>query len=353
MKLPACASRHTLPGNPSQFFCSHPRVSVTNSLVTEDICRPCPFSQSTPERPRKLPESLRQRLSEPCFYLVEKVLDDSGRFTCRHSAHVTTTVEECRCCSDFAPGLLDKQVRSWCVGVTTAPRREPTLETTLGSLHAAGWSDVRLFAEPHSEVPSGTEDLFITRRAELLGAFSNWYLGLAELVMRSPDADAYFLCQDDIVLCQNLRGYLEERLWPARAVGVVSVYCAAWQDHFGTVGFHQLDAGWHSCGALAYVFSNAGAKALLTHPLFLQHRTHGPESGGASIDSVVGQWCRMSGLPYYVHSPSLVQHVGRTSALWRRDGDSVRRHASSFLGEERDALQWWEDRVSIDLERES
>ena len=52
----------------------------------------------------------------------------------------------------------------------------------------------------------------ISQRPRELGAFPNWYLSLTELVMQDPSADAYFMCQDDILLSAGLRAYLETHL---------------------------------------------------------------------------------------------------------------------------------------------
>ena len=95
----------------------------------------------------------------------------------------------------------EKHTWRWSVGVTAAPRAIPTLRTCLSSLASAGWTSPRIFAEPDCDVPSGYD---ITRRATCLGAWPNWYLSLAELVMVDPLADCYGLFQDDVVLCKNV-----------------------------------------------------------------------------------------------------------------------------------------------------
>ena len=224
-----------------------------------------------------------------------------------------------------------RPIRRWAVGVTTAPRREPTLKQTLHSLADAGWDQSRLFAEPETEIPAGFEDLPITRRDQLLGAFPNWYLGLAELVMREPRADAYLMCQDDVLFSEGLRAYLEESLWPESEVGVVSVYCPSHYAVGREPGFHAEDRGWHSWGALAYVLPADSARALLCDVRVVEHRLNGPASGLRNIDSVVGRWCREAGRSYIVHVPSLAQHIGETSTIWTGTRNSQRRRADRFM----------------------
>jgi hypothetical protein len=224
-------------------------------------------------------------------------------------------------------------VHRWSVGVTTAPRRRPTLDRCLASLVQAGWSDVRVFAEPGTEIADAFAHLPVTLRDSVLGAFPNWYLSLAELVMREPRADAYFLCQDDALLSSGLRGYLERTLWPAADVGVVSVYCPSHYAIGRPAGFHVENRGWASWGAVAYLFPNPSARAVLTDLAVLNHRPHGPAEGMRNIDSVVGSFCQRKGLGYYVHVPSLSQHIGDTSTIWRYGSARGRRRADRFLPE--------------------
>ena len=116
-------------------------------------------------------------------------------------------------------------LKQWAVGMTTAPRRASTLEKSLASLALAGWNTPRLFVEPETTLPTERLSLPITQRDQPLGAFPNWYLGLTELYVRQPDADAYLMCQDDVLFTRGLRNYLGQMLWPAANVGVISLYC--------------------------------------------------------------------------------------------------------------------------------
>ncbi|QDU09831.1 hypothetical protein [Gimesia aquarii] len=221
-------------------------------------------------------------------------------------------------------------VSLWAVGMTTAPRKLPTLEQSIHSLADAGWNEPRLFVEPETEIPGAAQSLPISLRDETLGAFPNWYLALTELVLRQPLAEAYFLCQDDVLFASGLRGYLEQRLWPARKVGVVSIYCPSHYANEKSEGFHLENHGWDNWGALAYIFPNSSARKFLSDLLVLNHRGFGPAEGMRNIDSVVGLWCQRSELNYFVHTPSLAQHIGDTSTIWMRGSNRGRRRAREF-----------------------
>ena len=215
----------------------------------------------------------------------------------------------------------------WAVGLTTAPRECSTLETSLKSLFRAGWTTPRLFAEPGTRIPQSACSLPLTQRDSCLGAFPNWYLALTELAMRHPDADAWLLCQDDVLYIEGLRAYLESTLWPSPEAGVVSIYCPSHEHRPGPPEYRRINSAWNTWGALAYVFSCLGIRRFLSDATVLEHRFSGPADGKRNIDSVVGQFCHDSGLSYFVHTPSLAQHIGRTSTIWHHAAAIGRRRA--------------------------
>jgi hypothetical protein len=221
----------------------------------------------------------------------------------------------------------------WAVGMTTAPRRVPTLQRSLSSLCAAGWDTFRLFAEPTTEVSVEFQSVPITQHDCVLGAFPNWYLALTELYLRNPLAEAFLICQDDVLFARGAKSYLEQKLWPAEEIGVVSLYCPSHEHRADLSGFRSINPGWGAWGALAYLFSNPGIREFLSDSKVVNHRHCGPAAGQRNIDSVVGDWCRRRDLSYFVHVPSLAQHIGRTSTIWRTNNNKGRRRASGFTEE--------------------
>jgi hypothetical protein len=141
------------------------------------------------------------------------------------------------------------------------------------------------------------------------------------------------MLQDDVLLTANLRDYLERTLWPRPTVGVVSLYTPSHYSAGKTFGYHEQPCGWNAWGALAYVFPNPAARALLADPLIIEHRRRGPADGLRNIDSVVGLWRQRRNLPYIVHVPSLAQHIGDTSTLWPQATTAGQRRADTFVAE--------------------
>jgi hypothetical protein len=217
--------------------------------------------------------------------------------------------------------------------VTTAPRRQPTLSGCLDSLLRAGWERPRLFVDGPVAVEARFADLPVTVRETRVGAWPNFYLALAEMLMREPKADAFFLIQDDVLLYdrRDLRRYLEECLWPADPVGAVSLFCSSTYTR-PQAGWHAPEAPW-VWGAQTFLFPRASAKRLVADPDVLEHRWSGRNQGLANIDVVVGEWAARHGLAVYCPTPSLAQHVGHTSTLWPDALIEGGRWADRFAGD--------------------
>lgn len=298
-----------------------------------------PHIEVRPVRVAGPPPGLRQ---SPCFYLGpgQGLHRCSQRhlqvkvFNCLHERHAQTTIRQCMSCEEYDEPL-EARVQSWAVGITSAPRAEATLQRTLRSLAAAGWPDPHIFAEPDTPLPREAAELTVTRRAKPLGPWPNWLTALIELAMIDPHADAYLMCQDDVIFASGLRQYLEQTLWPAHRLGVVSLYCPSHCGN-GHRGYHVHDGGWETWGALAYVFPNAAVRALTRYAPLINHRHRGPDRGRRHIDCVIGRWCREARLPYYLHTPSLAQHIGEESTIYAGSTATGRRAARDFIGEEKD-----------------
>lgn len=354
--LAPCHSRREFDALRGTFFCAHPRVHAANHLVDVDICRICErWKEPPPEEFRSHSHITGTLRSGPCWSLGEQTgLRDCPScrgnvklkvFACEHPDHQDTTLDDCLRCADYEPRLWRGNVKQWAVGVTTAPRAKPTLARTLTSLAQAGWHDPLLFAEPDSNLPPNSSAQVIWR-SEKLGAWPNWYLGLAELYQRQPEADVFLMVQDDVLFCRNVRPYLESILWPADRLGVVSLYNPL-PGQSSQVGFvPYASAGGMPC-ALALAFPNVAARLLLGDRKVLLHRRRGPTVGKRLIDSVVGQWADRTGNSAFLHWPSLCQHAGETTTIWDAGQDRVVRQAVSFVGESFDALTLGESNMHV------
>lgn len=199
---------------------------------------------------------------------------------------------------------------TWAVGVLTAPRAPTTLPATLESLFAAGFADLRIFAEPGAAVPALSPRWSVVRHRQRQGPLRNFCCAARALLDAELGADCYAIFEDDVTAAAGLRRWCERELWPGDHA-VVSLYTsrALCDDR---PGWQTLNLGrYRTFGALAFVFRGAALREFLADADVCRHVARG-EPGA---DAVVGEWALRHGVGIAYHSPSLVQHEGRTSSL--------------------------------------
>lgn len=200
--------------------------------------------------------------------------------------------------------------------VTTCPRETDYLPQTLESLREAGFEYPLVIRDGRPKL--GAKPTFKRALWSLRGA--EWTL----------------VFQDDIVVARGLKRWLHDMdgcYLEGPAPGVYSLYCSAPQD--GPDGWRRLDlapktwdvAPWHrSLGACALLLHESVAVGFLEHD---------PQPGRADrIGGALGQFCYEQDIPFHVHSPSLVQHIGDVSV---RNGVTITadRRAARFCDDVR------------------
>ena len=226
-------------------------------------------------------------------------------------------------------------VSEWAVAVTTSPRRQPTVDACLDRLLSTGWNELLLSIDGDVQIDDRFQHMASTRRSSPIGAWPNYFLTLGELVMRSPNADAYMVVQDDSIFanCPQFKTYMESVLWPiADERCLVSLYCAA-DDSRDTDGWFEFSGQW-KLGALAMVFSPVAARDFLSDQRVASHRRLGGRHGLAGIDAVIGDWAIRNQISIWHSTPSLVQHIGNVSTIWENSGANGLRRASRFVDDE-------------------
>jgi hypothetical protein len=199
--------------------------------------------------------------------------------------------------------------------VTTSPRPDGVsyLEPTLESLSYAGF------------------DPLVIHDDDFRGSWPMLREALARLLERPGDALVVF--QDDIVAAKWLFGWLEDTLWPGDIdlVGVCSLYTAGsnCREESGWYTSDELPVfkPWGACGL---AFPRRSAEMLVANPPCKALLT--------GSDSHTATFCRMNGLKFWMHSPSLIQHVGAIGSLGIGDnrGLTEERCAGMFCGDVRE-----------------
>lgn len=229
------------------------------------------------------------------------------------------------------PNYSGGTLTSWAVGITTAPRRQPTLERCLRSLQACGWDQLHLFIDGDVSVAEEFSAASRTTRQPAAGAWRNFYLSLSELLRRSPTATALMMVQDDALWPTHLpvRDYLEQIRWPDDGRFVISPYCCADYTEEKS-GWHEFRDTW-AYGAVALIFSRSAAEEFLADPIVVERCCHDYQAG---IDTVIGEWAKRRGIRVIFPTPSLVQHIGEVSTLWPTARAVGLRRATRFVGDE-------------------
>jgi hypothetical protein len=224
----------------------------------------------------------------------------------------------------------------WAYGVTTVASRLSSglLSRTLTSLSKAGFPEPRLFMDglPSETLPAFAANLQVTCRNPAIKIYGNFHLGLSELFIRNAHADFYAMFQDDFVTYLNLREYLEACKFPAK--GYLNLYTFP-ENEKPIKGWYQSNQ--LGKGAVALVFNNDGARALLNSSYWINRPASVPKNPQRLwkfVDGGVVESMRKAGFKEYVHNPSLVQHTGDRSTL----GNGRQAKASTFLGEDVDAM---------------
>jgi hypothetical protein len=242
---------------------------------------------------------------------------------------------------EFTPppnwGVADPR---WAVGVTTARRKTPPLLRSLTSLGNAGFTDVRVFAEPGSQVPKTGG---VTIHDRNLGPFQNWRTALQTLRDEKPDAEFYFIAQDDVLYSKNLKAFLERDLWFDGKIGYVSPYRSSgkmvsrrWNPAEQYLDHRHpyrdrcriSNALW---GALTYIMPKASVDILLADPN-LKKRERMIDLAPHGVFGPFGRRC-------WYYNPSLAEHMdGIASSLGHGQGRGMN-SGGSFKGEDFDCLK--------------
>jgi len=202
------------------------------------------------------------------------------------------------------------------IGMTTAPRRRPTLHHAVRSLREAGFHErLHLFCEPGS--PRSPVDGRLTRHANRcrLGCFGNWDRALGHL-LRHESAGWLMIVQDDAIWSPGAASILRAEIAgrQAQRIGFLSPYVTGKDVSDGFVeGWNLYEGGWNLWGALALCMPRDAALDLVRHGRYASH------PGPNAIDAVVAASMLDLGRPSLVRVPSLVDHVGETSTIGHDD----------------------------------
>ena len=193
----------------------------------------------------------------------------------------------------------------WEVAVTTAPRKRSTLLRCIDSIDAAGWDLPMVYAEPDSDL-AGIDYCVVHQKNIGLGA--NWMFALRQSL--EGRWDAILLMQDDAVLAEHCRRYVE-RSWPEQAHVLWLYRSERTRAMSGRSGWIRTEYKRQvAFGSLAVAMRRDEAKRIADQ---IGERLAKVRVGfDVHLQRLLDEKLHMR---VYQHQPSLVQHVGKTSTL--------------------------------------
>jgi GT2 family glycosyltransferase len=218
------------------------------------------------------------------------------------------------------------------------------LQRCVRSVISAGFSPI-VFAEPGTDI-EGLPCAVVTRQSRL-GIWRNYVQTLVDLLESYPSAQAILVLQDDVVLCKDVREFLEHDLWPGQNPGMVSIYCPEEKEAGGVPGCDRRVST--VIGLCAAVYPRAAAEAIVASPFASDWRGRHDKNSyepdplkKKAIDTGVCETLKSLGLAVYNYRPSMAQHIAETSAIGHGGSSQVRpgngmmyRQSRHFIGEDR------------------
>lgn len=208
--------------------------------------------------------------------------------------------------------------------VTTCERYHNYLDQTLESLEDAGIGSPAIVSDGMFQHPQYYDDICNPIRMGIKPTFklALWYLSV------SHRADWCVVFQDDIKVSLGLGEWLPENLKD----GICSLYCSSVHDE-PIYGWKQLDMvpndreqfPWHrSLGACAIAMPKDVAVRFLKNDPQMNRNDR--------LGAALGEFAFRERIPFHVHCPSLVQHVGAVSV-----------HRGMPITKEREAVRFCTD----------
>ena len=223
------------------------------------------------------------------------------------------------------------------IAVTTAPRHGTThLEATVASLRAAGWERFHVQANPDSPAIDGVH---WHANAERLYPWPNFL----QCVRTGVESGEQVVCvaQDDIEVARGLRAYMQgigNGVYSPYSPGSLTEVYDTEHGGGGVRGWVPIRApflGHCLYGACFYAMTRETA-VLLDESAERFTKRESPGRDRLSLDGWISKWCIWKNLPLHYHIPSLVQHVGRVSALDKEGTEhelSVQKRATDFISD--------------------
>lgn len=218
----------------------------------------------------------------------------------------------------------------WFTAVTTAPRKDCTLQQCIDSLIVAGF-DPTIFAEPDS---TKVESCRTIENSAKMGVWYNW-IKSCEYALSNTSANVIMTVQDDSLFHPDCKTFSEKILWPSKSCGFVSLYTPKHYSivpHFKT---KERDFGVNRVytrslwGACALIWPREVLEAVMEHEITKTWLGAPTKSRSQSVmdkrradrtlvqnsDTAIGKIMNRMNRSMYFVDPSPVEHIAQHSVV--------------------------------------
>jgi hypothetical protein len=207
----------------------------------------------------------------------------------------------------------------WSYAITTVPERyDRLLPQTVAELSKGGFDNPIIVLDgERPDYPSVLNTYRFVVHPQL-GHIGNWMLALHYAYLSNPRADFFAVFEDDLLCVRNLRTYLESCPYPEKGYWNLLTHNQNLAKAGPVPGWYLSNQkGW---GAVGLVFDQVAVRKMVQSPDFITRGLHVRKVGA---DGLVVQVLRKLGYQEYIHSPSLLQHVGMDSTLGHHYGQII------------------------------
>lgn len=221
----------------------------------------------------------------------------------------------------------------------------------MNAIEAAGWN-ATVFAEPGIPVSVGDQWPAIFRPQTCVthpdmvpsgtgkfGNVQNWVQTAADLLEMQEDADAFATVEDDAVVCNGAKAFIEKLLWPSDRCGAITLYAANIVDVRKSYPQMFLHRRHGIMGTLFMVWRPECLRQIVWGGGVTDHmrtvKCH--PSDARAVDSWLGNELNRIGWEMWTVTPSLVNHwhpFGRSAYSSLGHGPAAgKRQAYRYVGD--------------------
>ena len=227
----------------------------------------------------------------------------------------------------------------WFAAITSAPRKQPTLGTTISSLKAAGFIRPYVYAEPGTILDAC--DAGYIQHTERKGVWRNWVFAVRKALQ--ANREFALIVQDDLSIHPHSMEVLEHLFdSPApRRRGPISVYTPrGYSREHNDVRHPRKQPGIYSVptdplwSAVGFAWRLDDLIEVAHHPIIESWRGHDPQPGqplsaACNSDVAIGLICQSLGMKVWFPTPSFGIHTAKYSSIPGHGSNDMRHNRNA------------------------